>query len=182
MDIEQLKQSWQLACAEKQLSQKQIEQMTRISRHPVLGRIRLKLLVEAVAMAILLLVFYDIFDGHMKPVYASVVLVMGVVFYLASNLYSFYTLKQAVTRDNILESLHHFMAQLQQAKVFSLTSLVFFSVALLVFFTSGLSINTRLILLLAGMAGATLVFLYFSARTWSQWIGRIRQSIEEMES
>lgn len=180
MDLNQLKQSWQQAGTQEQLHLKQLEQMTKISQHPVLGRIRTKLIIEAVAMTVLLFVFYDMFDGHTKPAYASVALVMGVAFYLGSNLYSFFTLKQAVSADNILGSLQHFMAQLQRAKVFSLTSLVLFSVALWVYFTSAVSMDMRLWAVLACMAGTTLVFLYFSARTWSHWIGRIRQSINEL--
>ncbi|MEJ8801842.1 hypothetical protein [Pontibacter sp. H249] len=182
MDLNQLKQSWQQAGTEKGLSTKQIEQMTKISLHPVLGRIRIKLMVEAVAMTVLLLIFYNIFDGHLKPVYASVVLVVGVLFYMASNLYSFITLKHTASADSIVGSLHTFLHQLQRAKIFSLTAMVVFSVSLWVFFTAALSINMKFILVFAALAGVTMVFLYLSSRTWSQRIGRISQSIDELES
>lgn len=183
MDLNQLKQGWQNAGAEEKLSQKQLAQMTSINSHPVLGRIRRKLIVEAVAIAVLLFVFYDIFDGDRKPAYASVLLVLGAVFYLASNVYSYFTLKHpVVTSLNILDSLQHFLLQLQRARSFSLASVVLFSVALWVFFSSALPMDAKRLLFLAGMAGLTLFFLYLSARLWTRWISRIRQSIAELSA
>mgnify|MGYP005753517545 CR=1 FL=1 len=180
MDLNQLKQSWQHAGAEERVSTERLAQMTKIANHPVLGRIRLKLMIEAIAMAMLLFVFYDIFDGHLKPVYASIVLVIGVVFYLVNNLYSYFTLNHAIQADDVYTSLQRFLAHLQRAKVFSLTSLVLFSLSLLVFFASSISMSPGSVFVLMGMLVFSALFLYFSARTWAVWIGRIRQSIREL--
>lgn len=180
MDLNILKTEWQQAAKGKALAAQELEQMTKISKHPVLGRIRLKLIVEAAAMSVLLITFYDIFDGHLKPAYASVTLVLGVVFYLASNLYSFFTLQQPVKPGSIATSLQHYLLQLQRAKVFSLTSLVLLSVSLWVFFVSGVPLDLKRVLLLIAMGGLTFVFLYISLRTWTRWISRIRQSIDEV--
>ncbi|WP_439883092.1 hypothetical protein ACSX1A_07955 [Pontibacter sp. MBLB2868] len=180
MDLNHLKQGWQNAGTQEKLSQQQLAQMTSINSHPVLGRIRRKLAVEAVTITVLLFVFYDIFDGDQKPAYASVLLVLCAIFYLASNVYSYFTLKKPITSLNILDSLQHFLLQLQKARVFSLTSLVLFSVGLWVFFFSALPLDAKRLLILAGMAGVTLVFFYLSARLWAHWISRIRQSVHEL--
>lgn len=181
MDLDKLKTDWQQAAGETEMNQAQLEQMTRVNNHPVLGKIRIKLLIEAVAITALLFVFYDIFDGHDKPVYASVMLVLGALFYLSSNLYSYFTLKHPVGSGNLLSSLQHYFAQLQRARAFSLVSLVLFSVSLWVFFSSSVALDAKRLWMLAGMGGLTLVFLYLSARTWTHWISRIRHSIDVVE-
>ncbi|TPE45852.1 hypothetical protein [Pontibacter mangrovi] len=181
MNLDELKQSWQHAGAEEQLRTAQLHVFTKIAHHPVLGRIRIKLLLEALAIVAFLLLFYDGFDGDTKPAYASVVLVLSGMFYLASNLYGFFTLQRPVGAGGVLVSLQQFLSHLQRAKAFSLTSLVLLAVSLAVFFTSAVALDAKRLLLMAGMAAVAVLFLYFSARQWAWRISKIRQAIAELE-
>ncbi|WP_299703968.1 hypothetical protein [uncultured Pontibacter sp.] len=181
MDLDKLKTAWQQETPDQIVTKEKLTEMTDVNKHPVLRRIKAKLVIEAVAITVMLLVFYDIFDGHLKPVYATIVLVLGALFYLSSNLYSYFTLKHPVSSGNVLSSLQYFLIQLQRARAFSLTSVVLFSTALWVFFTSSISLDAKHVFFLAGMGLITLIFLYLSSRTWSHWISRIKQAINIVE-
>ena len=181
MNLDEMKSEWQNAAAAQSFQQEELKGMTSIKRHPVLNRIRKKLLVEAFAMLALLVLFNDAFDGASKPAYATMALVVGALLYLGSNLYSFFVLQHPISQANIYGSLQHFLSRLYYVRSFSLVASIVYAASLLLFFTSTIVFDAKKLLLLGGALIAFVVLLYFSFALWTKWISRIRQSISELQ-
>ncbi|WP_114783197.1 hypothetical protein [Botryobacter ruber] len=180
MELDDLKTNWQKAGAAAGAADK-LTQIIKTGKHlTVVRKVRLKLLTEAVFMVLLLFFFYDIFDGDQKPAYASIALVVGALFYFLSNLLGYFTLLQVVREQQILTSLQQLLNALKRMKVFSLAAMLLFSLSLLVFFTSAVELTLKKWLMVAAFGCFVGIQAFFSMRMWNNWIGRIRQQVEEL--
>ncbi len=146
----------------------------------VIWKVKLKLLVEAVFMVLLLLFFYDIFDGDQKPVYANVALVTGTMFYFCSNMLGYFAIRQVAEEQDICHSLKRLLQKLMRAKVFSLTAMLLFSLTLLLFFMSAVALTPQKLFLMAGFQTFVLVQVYLSGNMWNSRIRQIRQLLHEL--
>ncbi|MCC9165625.1 hypothetical protein [Pontibacter harenae] len=180
MNLDEMKANWQNASTGQHFQKEELNSMTRLRQHPVLNRIRTKLVVEAVAMLALLFLFNDAFDGSSKPMHANVTLIFGALLYLGSNLYSFFVLQHPILKLNIQDSLQHFLQQLYRIRTWSLVASILYTIGILLFFSSNVVFDFKKLLILGAIMVAVVVFLYFSYSLWTKWIDRIRLSAREL--
>ena len=95
MELENLKSGWKNIDFERK-SEIELEQMTLLKNHPILHKIRIKILIESIALCLLLLVYYDWFDGHQKPLYANLLLVLSILARIGNNIFGYWGLLRSL--------------------------------------------------------------------------------------
>ncbi|SDN05943.1 hypothetical protein [Siphonobacter aquaeclarae] len=166
MNLDDLKSGWQQASDPKK--EETLRQM--MVTHPSVRRIRIKLLIEVLAMAVLLALYYDAFDGAQKPLYANVLLVVSALCYLLTDLAGLFVLALPDAGTGLRESLVRYLTSLRRFSLLAQGAAIAYAAGLLVFFASVVPPEKYGFLALAG--GLLLVPFYFSAR---QWQGHLKQ-------
>ena len=169
MDINDLKLDWQNAGAGS-VSEEQLRLMTKISQHPTLKKLRIKLILEAVFLTILLFVYYDGFDGDKKPVYANVLLVLSLLLYITNNILGFLFIKNPVRGQNISLSVQRLAIALKRMSLFSLLSSIVYTATLLFFFSVSIEFTSQKYVLLGLMIISFATISYFSYKKWKKKI------------
>lgn len=83
----------------------ELRKMLQENRHPVLKGIRLQMIIETTAWTIFLFVYYDMFDGHRKPLYLNALLVTAVLLLLLHSITGYLSAKNLVSGNNLKQSL-----------------------------------------------------------------------------
>jgi len=178
MELDKLKTQWQnVNVAHK--DKKELQQMTKIQHHPQLKKIKLRFIIEIVALSIFLLVFQDFFDGPKKPVWANILLVSGILASIIINVWGYITLFSPIQAFNLQMSLQKYLWQLKRMALLSVVASLYYGITLLVFFITGLSMNTKKYIFIALMGGFLLVMVYFSYKLWQNHIQRIKSALEK---
>jgi phosphoglycerol transferase MdoB-like AlkP superfamily enzyme len=178
MNIDDFKTNWQNA-GDGSYSEKEIEMMTKISSHPTLKKIRIKLLAEAVMLTALLFGYYDGFDGINKPLYINVFLVMSICLYILNNVAGYIFIKTPATEFNIKLSLYKQVTTLKRVRLFSLFSSAFYAISLLAFFMNGIRFTNQKYMIVAAAILIYLVLFILSYLTWKRKIDHFRRLEEE---
>jgi hypothetical protein len=171
MEQDPLKAAWQ-GITDKSKTDVELKTMLQEKSHPVLKRIRKQLIIEAIAFAAFLLVYFDFFDGDRKPLYANVLLVMAVGFALIHNVIGYRFTRQPVKGDNLQQSLNNQLSTVKTYAIVSVLSRVLVAACLLIFFLSVVTFNAGKYWMLAVVV---LIFMIQMALLSWLWIGRIRQ-------
>lgn len=180
MEFDEFKENWKNA-GHKTKSQLELQGMTKVRNHPVLKRIRLKLLIEAVLLSAFLVVYHDFFDGAEKPFWINGCLIASAVLFLLNDLAGFFTLQQPVSGSNLTESVGKLRLKLKHLLRSSVTTSLFFGASLILFFSWGIDFTQAKYLLLAGMILGLLLFTYLSYKSWLNRLKQIQQSAEELD-
>ncbi|OQP52496.1 hypothetical protein [Niastella populi] len=169
MNDDLLKSAWQGMVGEPK-SDATIKNMMQERAHPLLRRIRIQLIIEIAAFTVFLIVYYDFFDGDRKPLYANVILVMGLLFVITHNLIGYIVNRRSVTGNTIKQSLARHVARIKNFAIVSVSTRVLAAACLLLFFTSTVTLteNKRWIL-----AVIILIFIIQIALLLRIWIKRI---------
>jgi uncharacterized membrane protein YoaT (DUF817 family) len=173
MNIDDLKSGWQNAGGQS-LSEKELEMMTKIQNHPSLKKIRLKLIIEATLLTILLFVYYDGLDGARKPFYVNALLVVSALMYLTNNLIGFFFIKNPVNAASIKLALARQVATLEKISAFSMLSSVIYGASLLLFLTSEIVFTQRKYMMLAGLIVGFALIFYYSYISWQRKIAHFK--------
>ena len=107
MDLQNLKTHWdKINYLPK--NDMELERMTTIKNHPVLKKIKIKLIIETLAISFFLMVYYSGFDGVEKPIYANVLLVLGAVAYIINGILSFRVIQKPIQGENLKKSINSY--------------------------------------------------------------------------
>jgi cation transport ATPase len=174
MDIDDLKSDWRQAGNES-LSEKELATMTRVRNHPSLRKLRTKFMTEIIALAALLLLYYDGFDGAEKPFLINILLVMSILLYIISNSLGYSQIQNPSVSGNIREALAEQRRSLKRLAVFSLTSSVVYATALMVFFTYQMVFTQRKYIILTALILSSFLLFYYSWISWQRKITHFRQ-------
>ncbi len=141
-------------------------------RHPVLKQIRRQLLVEAIALAALLTVYNDIFDGGRRPAYAHAALVAAALLLIVHNLAGYFLSRHHPGGNNLREMLTRQVSRWKRYAVFSVGIRALWALGLALFFGSLSGWQGYRVWIWVGIA---LIFLV--QMVWLSWIwaGRIRE-------
>jgi hypothetical protein len=169
MDINDLKSDWQNA-GKTSLNEEHLKMMTQVNQHPILKKLRLRLILEAILLSGFLLVYYDGFDGDRKPMYINILLVASVIFYIANNLLGYYFVKNPVLAHTMRLSVQNQVRVLKRLSVFSLSSSAIYATTLCIFLASSIDFTTKKYLCLAVVILAYGLLFYTSFRTWKSKI------------
>lgn len=174
MNIDDLKSDWHRAGSES-LSEKELAVMTRVRNHPSLRKLRIKFMTEIVALAALLLLYYDGFDGAQKPLLVNILLVLSIALYLVNNVLGYSQIQNPSVSGNIREALDKQTRSLKRLAVLSLISSVVYATALMVFFTYQMVFTQRKYIILSALILSSLLLFYYSWISWQRKIAHFRR-------
>ncbi|HAS47523.1 MAG TPA: hypothetical protein DCS93_44010 [Microscillaceae bacterium] len=177
MELDEFKAQWQNANPTPK-HQSELQQMTKIRRHPQLKKIKRRLVIEIVLLTIFLLVFQDFFDGPQKPVWANVLLISGILSSIITNIWGYIVLFTPIKATNLRTSLKAYLQQLRRMAWFSVISSLYYGTTLLLFFAANLSLTPKKYAFIAMMVGFLLMMVYFSYKLWQNHIQRIKDALE----
>lgn len=119
MELNDLKSNWQNAGGAFK-SETELLKMTKITHHPSLKKIRIKLIAETIFLLLFLVIYYDWFDGDKKPFYANIVLVTGLLLYIANDIIGYVSIAKPVSGLNLKLSITNYFAKIKRLAIFSL--------------------------------------------------------------
>lgn len=181
MDLQDLKSQYQNLSTDSH-DPKQLRNMLRANQHPVLKGIRLQLLLEGIFWTLFLFVYYDFFDGHLKPFFWNLALVGAVAFLLVHTFLGYQISNRAIYGDNIRESLQQYLSRIRKYARISIGSRVLAVLTIMGFFLSTVPATpfrygqAALILL------TILVQIYLLYRVWAKRINRVQHACEILEA
>jgi hypothetical protein len=181
MELENLKSGW-LTAGSTLKNEADLLKMTKITNHPSLKRVRRKLLIETLLLIFLLVVYYDWFDGDKKPFYANLLLVLGLLLYIANDALGYISLLRPVRGINLKLSIENYLGSVKRLSVFSLVISFLYGISLIVFFASVIDFTREKRLILLGIIITLFQVLLWSARIWNKRIKALRQQVKDLDS
>ncbi|MCX2742726.1 hypothetical protein OO013_02550 [Mangrovivirga sp. M17] len=173
--MEDLKNLWENA-GRSPYEKKTIKAMTTLRSHPQLNRLKIKFIIEIVAISLFVALYYDAFDGHQKPLILNILLIFFALAYIFSDLAGMYNLYNPVHKGSLVQSLLIFANKIKFYGILNTVSSFLFGLSVITFFVQGVELNTIKILFITGFL-IFLIIMTFIA--WKLWMKRIR-SIERV--
>ena len=180
MELEDLKSGWQNA-GHAFKTEADLLNMTKITNHPTLKGIRLKLIAETIFLLLFLVIYYDWFDGDKKPFYANVFLVVGLLLYVANDVIGFISLAKPISGVNVKRSIKNYLAKVKRLSVFSLAFSFLYSISLIIFFTSVINFTREKRFLLVALTIILFQLMFWSFRIWRKRIVRLRELVKDLD-
>ena len=175
-----MKSYWQKLPAESGTSAAALKQMIKEKRHPVLNSIRMHLVMEIVGWLIFLIVFYDFFEGHQRPLYLNVMIVSSGIFIVTHNLMGYSMARNLETDTDLTQALTNYLTKTKTYSVVSVISRAFSTSTLLLFLTDPIQFTREKYMMLAGLLLLFAVQMGLLIRLWIRRIKRLEASVYEL--
>ncbi|MEL7529736.1 MAG: hypothetical protein AAFN10_00430 [Bacteroidota bacterium] len=182
MDLEQLKSEWQQADDGPNMPMDQLYKILKMKTRKSMGRFRFRLIVESLALAFFLLLFYDAFDGFNKPWALNLLLGIAVGGTILHNLYALRFIHLGLQGQDLRESLRFMSQRFRQQGGVAALLLIAYNLAWLSFASVNVELSQFVIL---GLSFAFLVVLavaFFTNRTWQKQAKAMEMRLEELEN
>ena len=180
MNLNELKTSWQnFGTGNKNISE--LEMMTKMSNHPKIKRIRIKLTIEIILLAAFIIFYNNLFDGENKPLWITVLLVASALLFILNDVLGYVNVVNPFKEITLKHSLNHYFFKLKRLAFFSILSSLLFGTSVIMFFTFTIDFNSRKYMILAGMILTMLAMVFLSYRNWTQRIAQVRSTQMEFE-
>jgi len=167
MELAELKHAWDTIETPVK-STDDIKLMLSENGHPVLKKIRKQLIIEIIGWSVFLLCYYTMFDGDHKPIWINITLIVSVLLPLIHNLLGYRFAKYLVNGATIKESLKNYLSKVKIYATVSIICRLLFMTGLLLFFTYGVSFNTKKYVSFAIIILIFLVQLSILCRLWAK--------------
>ncbi|MDO5978470.1 hypothetical protein [Flavivirga spongiicola] len=182
MELDNLKPEYHSMDNDNSKSIESLNKMKYSGSHPVLKGIKKQLVFEGILWTLILIVFYDFFDGHLKAFYWNVLLVMSILLVLLHNVLGFIIVRAPINDSSIKDSLRKYLNKIKSYSRVSIISRVLAVVIFMGFLTSNVVWDSRKI-------WTSLVFLvimmvaqvYFLNKVWRQRVKKIENQIDVLE-
>lgn len=139
MELENLKSQFN-AIESTKISKESLLGMLSVNRHPVLKKIRIQMIIESVAWILFLGIYYDFFDGHLKPAFWNLALAVSIGLLLVHNLLSHKVTSNPINGDNLFRSLMLYLKRLKKYAYISIGSRILALLTVFGFFLSTIEI------------------------------------------
>ncbi len=174
MDIENLKEAYKNSALENTKSISSLSKMKLAKHHPVLKKIRRQLIFESIIWTLILIVFYDFFDGHLKSMFWNVLLALTIIFLLCHNILGYLAVKQPIEDNNIKKSLKKYLAKIKHYSTISILSRIVTFVIFMLYLTSNIKWDTyKLWSSICFFGLLIMVQVYVLRKVWKDRIIRI---------
>jgi hypothetical protein len=180
MEINDLKSVWKNA-GNTSKSEADLYQMTKITNHPSLKKIRAKLIFETIGLVLFLVIYYNWFDGDKKPLYANLLLITAILLFILNDVIGYLSMLNPIKGSNLKTSIQNFLARIKRLSIFSIIVSLLYSISIVIFFTSVISFTKEKYLILIGIIVTLLVMTYFSSKIWSNWIKNLKQQVADFD-
>lgn len=178
MEFDELKSMWG-AIEHLPKADKEIREMLKENKHPVLKGIRKQFMIEIAAWIVFLMCYYTMFDGSTKPLLVNIVLIIAVMTPLIHNLYGYNFAKYLVDASTIKNSLEGYLHKMKIYMIRSIASRIIFLCGLMLFFSYNINFNTpKYFLLLAVTLLLILIQAFFLYKIWSKRIADLRKTLD----
>lgn len=181
MELNELKSGWKNA-GNRLKSEKDLEKMTKVVNHPVVKRIKTKLVIQLVVLLVFLFVYYDWFDGDQKPFYANLALIAGLVLYVLNDIAGYISLTRPVRNTNLKQSVIDYLTRVKRLSFFSLLVTLLYSSSIGIFFTSTIVFTKEKWLVLLFSVVVVFQLLLLSSKLWSRWIKKLNQQMADFDT
>lgn len=181
MELNDLKSNWQNAGGAVK-SETELLSMAKLTNHPSLKKIRIKLLAESIFLLVFLTIYYDGFDGDKKPLYANIVLVTGLLLYIANDIIGYFAIAKPINGLDLKISITNYFTRIKRLAILSLTFSFIYSLSLIIFFASVISFTREKRLLLVGFAIILFQLMFWSFRVWRRWIKSLKQQVLDLNA
>jgi hypothetical protein len=181
MKLNDLKLAWQNAGGEFK-SKTELSDLTRITHHPTLKKIRRRLIAETIFLLFFLVIYYDWFDGDQKPLYANLVLVLGLLLYIGNDVIGYISIANPIHGSNLKLSISSYFSRIKLLAVFSLAFSFLYSICLMVFFTSVIHFTREKRFLLVALAIILFQLIFWSFRVWSRRIKSLQEQVKDFDT
>lgn len=181
MELNDLKSGWQNA-GKAFKNETDLLNMTKIANHPALKKIRIKLIAESIFLLLFLIIYYDWFDGDRKPFYANVVLITGLLLYVANDVIGYVSIAKPILGLNLKLSVTNYFARIKRLAIFALVFSFLYSISLIIFFTSVIHFTREKRLLLVAMAVILFQLMFWSYRVWTKRIKSLKQQLKDLDA
>ncbi|MEM1135094.1 MAG: hypothetical protein AAGI07_04595 [Bacteroidota bacterium] len=179
MDLEDLK-SENLNDGNTTFSKENLQRMKHVNGHPVLKGIKTKLILESVFWISFLVVYYDFFDGHLKPLLWNVLLIVSVGPLLAHNVLLFYITKNPINGENICTSFKHYLKRLRKNSIISIGTRVLAILIIFGYFLSSISVfESRHYVSLFFLLLIIVIQVYVLHKIWVKRISKVASVYEQ---
>lgn len=181
MDLDALKSEWKNLGEESPKQQEQIRKMAEKGGFKFIKHIKRRLLIEASAMFLLLFVYFDWFDGHLKPVWVNVLLGCSLVLLVGHDLLLYRMVNLHLQGVSLRQSLHRLLVDLRfQAKI--ATGLMgLFYIAFVTFLVINIEFTQTKLMMLSVILLIFGVGLWMTGRWWQKRIRNVKKCISELE-
>lgn len=180
MELNDLKSGWQNA-GDNQKTNTELVRMTKLSQLPPIKRIRIKLVIETIVLSFFLIVYYDWLDGHQKPLYATLLLVISAVLYIVNDVMGYISLSRPVMHTNLRLSLQQLLSRVKRLSVISLAVSLLYSVCLILFFASVINFTREKRFILLAIILVLTQFIHLSYKLWRNWIKKLEAQVQDFD-
>tara|TARA_R110002072_G_scaffold298492_1_gene472550 strand:- start:20 stop:535 length:516 start_codon:yes stop_codon:yes gene_type:complete len=136
VDLDNLKSEYQNVGTERSKPIERLKKMKYTVNHPVLKKIKKQLLFESIIWTLILVVFYDFFDGHLKAFYWNVLLVISILLVLLHNILGFIIVQKPIGDVSLKDSLKKYLSRIKSYSIISIASRVIAIIIFMGFLTS----------------------------------------------
>jgi hypothetical protein len=180
MELDDMKSYWQNTPAESSKPAAALKQMIKENRHPVLKGIRRQLVIEMAGWLVLLVVFYDFFDGHQKPLYLNLLLMGSGIFIVIHNVWGYRMARNLKTDSDLTDALSDYLIKTKTYSVVSIASRAISMTTLLMFLTDTIQFTKEKYFVLGGIILLFAVQIGLLIRLWVRRITNLRTSVHEL--
>ncbi|QRR01475.1 hypothetical protein [Dyadobacter sandarakinus] len=181
MNIDELKNDWKNLQPDN-TGMKEQSMLKNGKGNSQLNAIRLRLAIEMVSYVLFLAVYYTMFDGDKKPLYANLLLVGSFLMVIIHSLTGYLAAKNIISGKNILQSMSRYHKKLKGYAMVSLLTRTVSLICLLIFFVSSIELNTTKSWMLVGLVLLVATQAYINYNIWSARIKKIGDCIENWQS
>jgi hypothetical protein len=132
-------------------------------------------------MVLLLIVYFDWFDGHLKPIWVNILLACSLVLLIGHDLMVYHSLNLHLQGRNLKQSLDRLLTDLKFQARIATTLLCMFYIALLTFLTININFTQTKWLMLMALVLICGGGLWMTARWWQKRIHSLKKCISELQ-
>lgn len=181
MDDHSFKSAWNAAAAPHK-SQERIKPFMQEKHHPVLKKMRVQLILETVFFTALLFVYYDIFDGHNKPLYANILFALSMMLVIVHDVVEYIQIRRSSVSGSVQQSLINNINRLKKQGLFSIVLRGVNAVCFQLFFISVIQFTAAKYWLLAFLLLVIVIQIYIMVRFHHSRIRQLRESLQGLEA
>ena len=181
MDLDALKSEWKNLGEENPKQQEQIRKMAEKGGFRFIKHIKRRLWIEASAMFLLLFVYFDWFDGHLKPVWVNVLLGCSLVLLIGHDLLLYRTVNLHLQGVSLKQSLYRLLSDLRFHAIIATGFIGLFYVAFISFMTINIDFTQAKLMMLSVILLISGVGLWMTGKWWQKRIWNVKECISELE-
>jgi hypothetical protein len=177
MELFELKSKWQNAGNDLK-NETDLLSMTKITSHPTLKKIRMKLITETIFLLIFLVIYYDWFDGDKKSISTNIFLIVSVLSYIFNDIIYYISIEKLISGSNIKNSIQNYLSRIRRLSIFSIGFSFMYGISLIVFFASVISFTREKSFILLGLIIILFQLMFWSNRVWTKRINSLNQHLK----